>query len=177
MNHYTLSTRPHIFLIGFMGCGKTYWGSRLAQHIGYVFVDLDHLIEQTIGQTIAEYFKEHGETAFRLVEKQILQQANFPTKAVISCGGGTPCFFDNMAWMNKNGITIYLHLPISVLADRILQSETERPLTQGKNKEELITFIENKMKERESFYLQAQHQLEGLNLNLNQWNKLLKFNL
>lgn len=96
-----------IFLIGFMGCGKTTLGRKLATRLGYTFYDLDHLLEEQAGMSVAEYFSSFGETAFRLAESEILKNTSYGENAVISTGGGLPCFFDNMDWMKAHGITLY----------------------------------------------------------------------
>src|ERR1700750_2431868 len=89
-----------VFLIGFMGCGKTTLGRKLASRMGYPFIDLDHVLEAKAGMTIAEYFNAFGEDAFRKLESEILKQTDYPENAIVSTGGGLPCFFDNMAWIN-----------------------------------------------------------------------------
>jgi len=95
-----------IFLIGFMGCGKTTLGRKLASRLGYMFMDLDHVLEAQVGMTIAEYFSKNGEDAFRKLESEVLKQTRYPENAVISTGGGLPCYFDNMQWMNAHGKTL-----------------------------------------------------------------------
>ena len=92
-----------IFFVGFMGCGKTTWSRKLAAHLGYDFIDLDHVLEEQAGMTIAEYFATHGEDSFRILESEVLKQTPYTQNTIISTGGGLPCFFDNMAWMNAQG--------------------------------------------------------------------------
>jgi shikimate kinase len=153
-----------IFLVGFMGCGKTTLGSKLANMLQYDFIDLDKLIEERTGKTIAEYFKLFGETAFRAFERDALQSSTFPDKVVISTGGGAPCFFDNMDWMNQHGITIYISMSPKALANRLKHSKGERPLIAGQTEEELISFIAHKLEEREFFYRKAKYILSGVDL-------------
>ena len=153
-----------IFLIGFMGCGKTTLGRKLAARLGYTFYDLDHLLEEQSGMSVAEYFSNFGETAFRLAESEILKNTAYSENAVISTGGGLPCFFDNMDWMKAQGTTVYIKLSPKTLAGRLEHGKEERPLLRHKHGEELINFISEKLAERESFYMQAQVIADGLSL-------------
>ncbi|MBK0377924.1 shikimate kinase [Mucilaginibacter segetis] len=156
----------HIFIVGFMGCGKTSWGKKLAAGLGYDFIDLDHVLEAKAGMTVAEYFAVHGEEAFRDLESIILKETTYPENAIISTGGGLPCFFDNMEWMNANGETLYIQLSPKALAGRLENAKTPRPVLQGKKGDELISFIEHKLAEREGFYLQAKHVVSGINMSV-----------
>jgi shikimate kinase len=161
------NTNPnHIFLIGFMGCGKTTWSKQLAARMGYEFVDLDTVLETRVGKSIPEYFAEHGEAAFRELESDVLKHYDYPAKAVISTGGGLPCFFDHMDWMNAHGRTIYIKLSPKTLGDRLENARVVRPVLQGKKGEELVAFIEGKLSEREGFYNQATYILDGVSLNV-----------
>ena len=158
-NHHHL-----IFLIGFMGCGKTTLGRKLAKRIGYDFIDLDEELEKHVGMSITDYFREHGEVKFRKVEAETLKQAAYPKRAVVSTGGGLPCFFDNMDWMNNNGRTFYVKLPAKTLADRLEHGKANRPMLHGKQGAALIAFIDEKLTEREVYYSQATYIAEGINL-------------
>ena len=155
-----------IFLIGFMGCGKTSWGKKLASGLGYDFIDLDHVLEAHAGMTIAEYFSAHGEEEFRKLESEILKTTKYPENAIVSTGGGLPCFFDHMDWMNSHGQTLYIQLSPKALASRLENPKTARPVLQGKKGDELVTFIEHKLAEREGYYLQATHTISGLDLSV-----------
>lgn len=145
-----------IFLLGFMGSGKSHVGKQLAEHIGLEFIDLDHWIEEQEGQSIAHIFKTKGETTFREIERAALREMAAKENILIACGGGTPCFFDNMAWMNRQGITIYLETPVEVLTQRLIPQQAQRPLLQNLNEPELRSFITYKLAERKPFYEQAQ---------------------
>ncbi|MFD1256341.1 shikimate kinase [Mucilaginibacter terrae] len=153
-----------IFLIGFMGCGKTTLGRKLATRLNYTFYDLDHLLEEQAGMSVAEYFSSFGETAFRLAESEVLKNTAYAENAVISTGGGLPCFFDNMDWMKAHGTTLYIKLSPKTLASRLEHGKEERPLLRHKHGDELIAFISDKLAERESYYLQAQVVADGLSL-------------
>jgi len=155
-----------VFFIGFMGCGKTHWGRKLAAHLGYDFMDLDHILEAKAGMTIAEYFATHGEEAFRKLESSILKETAYPENVIVSTGGGLPCFFDNLDWMNANGKTLYIKLSPKSLADRLENAKTKRPLLQDKHDEELVMFIAGKLAEREGFYNRASYIVDGINLSV-----------
>jgi len=166
----------HIFLIGFMGCGKTTWSKKLANRLGYEFIDLDTVLVAQAGMTIAEYFTEHGEADFRRLESEVLKQTNYPEKAVISTGGGLPCFFDHMDWMNSHGQTLYIKHSPKTLADRLESGKAVRPVLQNKHGDELIAFIEEKLAEREPFYNQATHIVNGLSMSVDSLAELVAKN-
>ena len=153
-----------IFLIGFMGSGKSTLGSKLARIIGYDFVDMDHVIEETAGMTIPGIFSEHGEEIFRKWEHDILLELCEREKVVVSTGGGAPCHNDMIRIMNNHGTTIYIQLPAEALRDRLLNSKTVRPLIQGKSASELLEYITSLLSEREKYYQQARHIINGINL-------------
>jgi shikimate kinase len=150
-----------IYLVGFMGCGKSTTGRKLAKLTGLDFIDLDKYIEERSFKTIPLIFSEEGEKGFREKERRSLGEVSQFENVVIGTGGGTPCFFDNMEMMNRSGYTVYLAPEIETLADRILRSKTERPLVSGKTKEELIGYISDTLKVRAPFYEQAQLVIRG----------------
>jgi len=145
-----------IFLLGFMGSGKSFSGRKLAERFNLFFVDLDNYIEEKEGRTIREIFKVDGEDYFRKIEQACLHEMRNLNMVVVSTGGGTPCFFDNMEWMNKHGITVFLETPPQLLAKRLESEMEHRPLLKDFSKKELINFIENKLGERNPFYHQTQ---------------------
>ena len=155
-----------IFFTGFMGCGKTTWSRKLAAHLGYDFIDLDQLLEEQAGMTIAEYFASYGEEAFRILESEVLKQTAYSNNTVISTGGGLPCFFDNMNWMNAHGKTVYIKLSPKTLVDRLEKGKAKRPLLRDKHGDELLAFITEKLAEREGYYLQADYIADGINLSV-----------
>jgi len=154
-----------VFFIGFMGCGKTTWSRKLASRLDYDFIDLDHLLEEQVGMTIAEFFSSFGEDAFRKLESDVLKQTKYPENTIISTGGGLPCFFDHIEWMNKHGKTVYIKLSPKTLADRLEKGKAKRPLLNGKHGDELVAFIAEKLAEREGFYLQATLIADGMSLS------------
>jgi len=162
-----------IFLIGFMGSGKSTLGSKLARKVGFDYIDMDQLIEETAGMTIPGIFNEHGEQVFRKWEHNILLELCERENVVVSTGGGAPCHNDMIRIMNDHGCTVYIKLPPDALKDRLLNSKTERPLIKGKSESELLEFISSLLAEREKFYRQAMYTVNGVNLQLEELINLL----
>ncbi len=150
------------FLTGYMGCGKSTIGKMLASTLGFAFIDLDTYIESKYHKTIAQIFAENGEDKFREIEhKHLLQVAEFEN-TVIATGGGAPCFFDNMEFMNSCGITVYIKLTAEQLAARLEASPGGiRPLLSNRKGDELIQFIKEGLARRESYYVQSQYIIDG----------------
>ncbi|MBR6187522.1 MAG: shikimate kinase [Prevotella sp.] len=146
-----------IILIGYMGAGKTTIGRALAKELDVLFYDLDWYIESRRHKTVAQIFAEEGEEAFRRIEHNMLHEVAEFEDVVISCGGGTPCFFDNMEYMNAQGQVVYLKAEPQVLIDHLRMGRTERPLLKGKSPEELEEFIKEQVRARESYYNQARY--------------------
>ncbi|MCI5080609.1 MAG: shikimate kinase [Saprospiraceae bacterium] len=144
-----------IFLIGFMGSGKSYIGRHLAKALQLNFVDLDDWIEAKHQQKIIDLFARKGETFFRKEEQKALHEMARFEKAIIACGGGTPCFFDNIDWINRNGFSIYLQASPALLCKRLSSEMAHRPVLQGHTPDTLEAFIEQKLAERAPFYEQA----------------------
>jgi shikimate kinase len=162
-----------IFLIGFMGSGKSTLGAKLARLVGYQFIDMDHMIEETAEMSIPEIFNDHGEEVFRKWEYDILNELCRREKLVISTGGGAPCHSNMMDLMNTHGTTIYLKLSPETLKTRLIQSSTERPLIMGKSEPELLDFIKSLLEKRELFYKRAAYIVDGINLQPQALEKLL----
>ena len=156
-----------IFLIGFMGSGKSYWGKKWGQQSGLAFYDLDEVIEKEQGKTISEIFEKDGEDHFRKIETIALHTFSEKAACIIACGGGAACFNDNMEWMNENGITVYLSATPAYILSRVKEEKDKRPLINKLNEAELLFFIEQKLKERESFYKLAKITLHEADLNDN----------
>ena len=150
----------NIFLLGFMGSGKSATGRLLAERIHSDFIDLDRFIESKTEKTVAEIFEKEGEEAFRSYEKQSLTEVILRDRIVVALGGGTPCFSDNMDLINRNGMTFYLDTPADILAKRLVKSKTNRPLIRGKNEEELKLFINERLAIRNQYYLKAHYILQ-----------------
>ncbi|HET9057983.1 MAG TPA: shikimate kinase [Chitinophagaceae bacterium] len=143
------------FLVGFMGTGKSYWGKLWAKASGISYYDLDEEIEKAEGKTITDIFKENGEGYFRKKEKQVLSSFFKKDNFILSCGGGTPCFFNNMKKMNQKGVTIYLKTGIDELVKRLSAEKQIRPLIGNVEDDLLKDFILQRLKEREPFYSKA----------------------
>ncbi|AIM36000.1 shikimate kinase [Sphingobacterium sp. SG20118] len=163
-----------IYLIGYMGSGKTTLAKKLTSKLALPFIDTDEEIVKEIGMSITEYFQLHGEDKFRALERRHLQNTALQ-EAIVSTGGGSPCFFDNMQWMNENGITVYLEMSPKSLFDRLSQSKpNKRPILIGKTEEELFHFISEKLIEREPFYKQAHLTIDHINTSIEELILLLK---
>lgn len=145
-----------IFLIGFMGSGKTTIGKKLAKKLKFEFIDLDSLIEQNEQSTVAEIFESKGEAYFREAEHKTLIELCSKSRTVISCGGGTPCFFDAIGLMNKVGVTVYLKLSAEAIYSRLHLAKSKRPLLKNMHGDDLKNFINLKLEEREPYYSKAQ---------------------
>jgi shikimate kinase len=154
-----------IFLIGMMGSGKSYWAQKMAKWNKCVGYDLDALIEMNEEKTIAEIFNEVGEEYFRKAEAKILRWFKEKKKFVIATGGGVPCFNDNMQWMKKEGIVIWLDESVEVLVKRLAIEKEQRPLIAKLSDNEIAHYIENKLVERHSFYAQAHYRLTSDQIN------------
>lgn len=144
-----------IMLIGYMGAGKTTLGCALAKATGLAFIDLDNYIEQRFRKTIAQIFAEKGEAEFRALEQRMLHEVSEFENVIISTGGGTPCFFDNMEYMNSQGTTVYLQVPVERLFTRLSIARSKRPLIKDKSDDELRRFIGGQLEKREPYYTKA----------------------
>lgn len=138
-----------------MGTGKTHWGKIWAEKLHYLFVDLDDAIEAAEHSTVHDIFEDKGEAYFRRKEAETLRQLSQKENAIIACGGGTPCFFDNMEWMNAHGITVLLSSGAGYILENIKKQVGKRPLLNGMNDDEMFSFIESKLSERMDFYNKA----------------------
>ena len=143
-----------------MGAGKTTVGKALAKETGLQFYDLDWYIEGRMHKTVPQLFAERGEDGFRQVERTMLHEAAEFEDVILSCGGGTPCFFDNMDYMNAQGDTVYLKASLEVLCAHLRMGKTRRPLLEGKTPEELLGFVTEQLERREQYYLAARHVLD-----------------
>ena len=145
-----------IFLIGFMGSGKTHWGKLLAADLKLPFFDLDTVIGNAEKKSVFEIFREKGEEYFRYREKEVLEElVNDHTDFVLSCGGGTPCFFNSIDFMKKNGTVVWLNTSVGLLHDRLLKERASRPLLMTTKEAALKNYIIRKLGERRMYYEQA----------------------
>ena len=156
-----------IFLIGFMGSGKTYWGRQLSQKLDLPFFDLDEQIVNAENKTITEIFANEGEEYFRLKEKEIMHIiTESHTTFVMSCGGGAPCYFNNIEYMNKAGTTVWINATIDTLFKRLLTEKDQRPLLKDLSDDALKTFIKKKFSDRKIYYEQADLIIEDEDITL-----------
>ena len=153
-----------IFLTGYMGAGKTTLGKAFAREQGLSFIDLDWYIEGRYHKSIPQLFAERGEEGFRTLERNMLHEAGEFEDVVISTGGGTPCFFDNMDYMNSHGQTVFLDVCPDVLFRRLRVATQQRPILQGKSDGELRAFIDRALAERMPYYTQARYRMDGSRL-------------
>lgn len=145
-----------IFLIGFMGSGKTYWGQLLSQKLSILFFDMDEQVASHEGKSIVEIFAENGEEYFRMLEKDVLHIiTESHDKFVMACGGGSPCYFNNIDYMNKSGTTVWINTPADTLFQRLINEKERRPLIKGLTDEQLKTYINKKFADRRIYYEQA----------------------
>ena len=152
----------NLFIIGYMASGKTTFGKALAEKLNISFIDLDQYIEEKTGKTIPEIFDESGEQAFRTLERDLLKEAVANSgDAVIACGGGTPCHFDNMEYINNNGISIFLETSTPVLISRLQIENAKRPQFAGKSDEEIEQKVLSQLCQRLPDYMEAKLKWHG----------------
>jgi shikimate kinase len=164
-----------IFLIGFMGSGKTHWGRLLALKLELPFFDLDTVITETEKKTISEVFSEKGEEYFRYKEKEVLEElVSDHDEFILSCGGGTPCFFNNIEFMKRNGKVLWLNTSIDILKERLLKERLARPLIRAIGDIQLKAYIIRKLSERKIYYEQADVMVNEENISLEPLAELLQ---
>ncbi|MDN5212593.1 shikimate kinase [Fulvivirgaceae bacterium BMA12] len=165
-----------IFLIGMPGSGKSSLGKQLAESLELPFIDLDDIIIKNEELNIPEIFSKFGEDYFRIKERKALHGVNqIFQEFVMATGGGAPCFFDNMAYINENGISIFIDVAPHIIAKRMTASEIEeRPLFSNVKHHELAEELDNKLKVRRAYYEQAQHTLQGNNIEVDDLLNLIK---
>jgi shikimate kinase len=156
-----------IFLIGFMGSGKTFWGRKLSKKLSIPFFDMDEQIINSEGLSINEIFEKYGEEYFRMKEKDILHIiTESHSSFVMACGGGSPCYFNNIEYMSRSGTTVWLNTPLPVLFKRLLKEKEHRPLLKKLTDDQLMSFIIKKFADRKIYYEQADVIVDDENLSL-----------
>lgn len=162
-------SNSRVFLLGFMGAGKTTLARKLAQQLNVPCLDLDGIIEEKEGMSIARIFEQRGEDHFRKVEQALLHETTTNNEHfVMALGGGTPCFHNNMEFIKAMGKSIYLKYNAGILASRLMQSPNKRPLIKGMDKETLLRYVEETLKLREPVYLQSNFTVDGTKTKPNQ---------
>lgn len=163
-----------IYIVGYMGAGKTTAARRIANHLGWSVVDTDVLFEEKYRVSVNDFFHKYDEPLFRRLESEILRSTENMENTVISTGGGTPCFNDNMAWMNQHGKTIFLRISPQAALDRLLHSKRKRPLVESKTETELAEYINVHYASRLPFYEQAAIVVKAENLDVENLIRLLE---
>jgi len=162
-----------IFLIGLMGSGKSYWAKKISKWIKSAGYDLDALIEMNEEKTIAEIFSEDGEDYFRKAETKLLKWFKEKKKYVLATGGGAPCFNENMQWMKKEGIVIWLDESLDVLVQRLIKEKEHRPLISKLNEQQIASFLQEQLTNRFSFYQQANYRLTANQITESELKKII----
>ena len=150
-----------------MGSGKSTIGKKLAAKLGWPFCDTDTMLEESMSMPVAEIFNTYGEVVFRQKEKEIIEKLKMQTNLVVSCGGGVPCFGNNLQILKQSGVVIYLKMPPEALVMRLKKAKSERPLLKNLNGEQLVDKIVSLLGERGKFYDQAHIVFSGISVNLN----------
>ena len=156
-----------IYLIGFMAAGKTHWGQQLSQKLNIPFFDMDEQIVNSEGQSINDIFEKFGEEYFRVKEKGVLHiVTESHSSFVLACGGGSPCYFNNIDYMNQNGTTVWLNTPMNVLFQRLLVEKDKRPLLKDLSDDQIRSFVIKKFADRKIYYEQAQVVIDDEEISL-----------
>ena len=157
-----------------MGAGKTTTARRLASHLGWEVVDTDAMFEEKYRISVCDFFNKYDEPLYRKLESEVLKSTESLENVVISTGGGTACYFDNMDWMNQHGLTVFLSISQKAVVDRLLHAKRKRPLAEGKTESELTEFVTRHYTERLPFYEQARITVKSEDLDLENLLKLIE---
>ena len=155
-----------IYIVGYMGAGKTTAARHLASRLGWEVVDTDALFEEKYKISVCDFFNKYDEPLYRKLESEVLKSTENLDNVVISTGGGTACYFDNMEWMNQHGLTVFLRISQTAVVDRLLHAKRKRPLAEGKTESELTEFVNRHYTARLPFYEQAKITVKAENLDL-----------
>ena len=155
-----------IYIVGYMGAGKTTAARRLAQRLGWEVVDTDALFEEKYKISVNDFFNKYDEPLYRKLESEVLKSTESLENVVVSTGGGTACYFDNMEWMNQHGLTVFLRISPKAAVDRVIHSRHKRPLVEGKSEDELIEFVNSHYASRLPFYELAQITVKSEDFDL-----------
>ena len=163
-----------IYLVGYMGAGKTTTARRLANRLGWEVADTDDLFEEKYKISVCDFFHKYDEPLYRKIESEVLKETESLENVVISTGGGTACYFDNMEWMNQKGLTVFLHISEKAVVDRLIHAKRKRPLSIGKSEEELTEFGAQHYTSRLPFYEQAKITVKSEDLELDNLLEMIK---
>jgi len=155
-----------ISLVGYMGCGKTTIGRKIARRLGYGFVDLDYKIEEEYKHSIRDIFEKYTEDSFRKIEHTVLRQVLQKDNIVVAMGGGTACFYNNMEYINETTTSVYIKMSAEALSSRLVKSKNPRPLITGKTHDDLLKFVSKQLYEREAYYKKAHFTINGLSIDI-----------
>lgn len=175
MQTNTTNKTTIFFLVGLMGSGKTHWGKLLSEKNNFNFVDLDAAIESSAELSIAQIFAEKGAVFFRNLEAEILTQTNYSSFTIVATGGGTPCYHNNMQWMNENGVTLWLNQSIEKIVEQIISEKKHRPLIADVSNQHLSAFFADLLQERKFYYQQSKHCLSANEINETNFQKIIDF--
>ena len=159
-------TMNRIYLVGYMGAGKTTTARRLANKLGWQVVDTDALFEEKYKISVNDFFNKYDEPLYRKLESAVLKETETIENVVVSTGGGSDCYFDYMDWMNSHGLTVFMRISPEAAVDRVIHSRHKRPLVEGKSEEELTEFVKQHYASRIPFYEQAKITVKSENLDL-----------
>ena len=163
-----------IYLVGYMGAGKSTTSRRLAQRLGWEAVDTDDLFEAKYKISVCDFFQKYDEPLYRKLESEVLKETAALENVVVATGGGTACYFDNMEWMNAHGLTVFLRISEQAVVNRLAHAKRKRPLAVGKSEEELAEFVKNHYTERMPFYEQARITVKAEDLDVDNLMQLIK---
>ena len=163
-----------IYLVGYMGAGKTTVARRLANHLGWEVVDTDAMFEEKYRISVCDFFNKYDEPLYRKLESEVLKSTADLENVVVSTGGGTACYFDNMDWMNQHGLTVFLRISQKAVVDRLLHAKRKRPLAEGKTESELTEFVTRHYTERLPFYEQAKITVKAEDFDLESFIKQIE---
>lgn len=156
-----------------MGSGKSHWGKIWAEINQLSFIDLDEIIEKREGKAIADIFETQGEEYFRKAEAAVLRSCAEFQNCLVACGGGTPCFHENMQWINNHGRSVYMEASAAEILERVFAEKEKRPLIKNLSREAMLLFIRQKLAERTPFYNQANLTINSGLLNMHSFPEIL----
>ena len=163
-----------IYLVGYMGAGKSTAAKRLANRLGWDVADTDELFEAKYRISVCDFFHKYDEALYRKLESEVLKSTESLDNVVVATGGGTACYFDNMEWMNQHGLTVFLKISEKAVVDRLLHAKRKRPLAIGKSEEELTAFVSQHYGSRLPFYEQARITVKSEDLDLDNLIQLIE---
>lgn len=163
-----------IYIVGYMGAGKSTTARRLAHRLGWEVVDTDDMFEAKYKISVCDFFQKYDEPLYRKLESEVLKETETLENVVVATGGGTACYFDNMEWMNAHGLTVFLRISEQAAVDRLLHAKRKRPLAIGKSEEELDAFVKQHYAERLPFYEQALLTVKAEDLDLDNLIRLVE---